>query len=426
MLKLLNKSKSILNVGLFFALFKSIVLFGPILVANIISISDYARFETGISLANIAVIIVNLGVSAAIPYYILKKKDETLVSLAFLHSSVIAILFITLGCTFFYLDAGREWSFFCFATASFSCQRSLSSFLKTEGQPVKSSFFEAGFYFSIILGIIYFLIYEMLTLYILNICALVISLGMATSTVFYFTKSNSKNNLLGLIKLKELYCFSSRALVTGVYVVFIITFVKAFGLMFLTEKDYATYSLMFRVLTVSIIFYQLFSTIYFRDIYSKNSNKVEQLALITFIVIFIASIIIFVFFSFYPHFVFSIEKSELISSRAEVFLLVSLLMPLWAVTALLENYIARERLFSCFLKQVVASNLILLFITVVLHCLLEVTFYNFICLHLCLVLLLLLCQIRSLNNVGINLNKLLIIIILIVLLGMVYGSFSVK
>lgn len=416
------KSFKLLNLIFSFGVFKSLAFFAPLLLVNQLTIQDYASFESGLAFANVLVIILNLGVSAAIPLFILKENNLSDVAYVYFHTYFVSLVLL-LSIFISFMVGMHDEMIFVLITLSILCnQRTISTHKKTISFPLQASFYEIYVFFSLTVCVVYGYVAGELTLGLINLFLVVFSIILLGVSLANFKKIKFQPKFFNFGKFKYLYSFSSASLLVGTCILLIVTFIRVCGESFLTAEQFIAYSISFRLCAISILAFQFIMIIKFKNIYESSSTYLDNHILIIFFLVMTVALLIGQMYPFFIDFIFEPRVVIIINNYKEIMLPIILTMPLWAMSAILENIISRERAFK--------RMLLILFLLLIPFCLIvflsygRLNYLNIIYLHVALVFLLILSQLITLKNNGVKLRRTYMCVFGYALIGGLSASLS--
>ncbi len=416
------KPFKLLSLIFSFGVFKSLAFFAPLLLANQLSIKDYASFESGLALANVLVIILSLGVSAAIPLFILKENSLSDVAYVYFHTYFISLLLLLSIFVSFMMGMNNEVIFILLILSILGNQRTLSTYKKTVSFPLQASFYEVYLFFSLMVCVFYGHVTGTLTLGLINLFLVAFSIILLGASLTNFKKIEFQPKLFSFTKFKYLYSFSSASLVVGTCILLIITFIRVGGESFLTAEQFIAYSIFFRLCAISILAFQFIIVVKFKSIYSSSPTYLDNQIITIFFLVLGITLLIGLTYPFFINFMFESRVVVIINNHKEILLPIMLTMPLWAMSAVLENTISRERAFKNMLFNLFLF--LLPFSFFIIWSLGNLSYLNILYLHVVLVLLLILSQLITLKNNGVKLMKTYACVLGYSLIGGVCASFS--
>lgn len=415
---------SVILFSLFFVLFKALTFFVPLLLLNQLSHSDYIIIESGLAISNIVVILLNLGVSAAVPLYLLKENKKSDVSYIYFHCIVVASLMLLVALICHFLLDSPKIIFICLVVSLLCNLRVIASHKKTLAQPIQASFFETFVFVVLSICIIIGFIIGEINLLIINLCLAIATIYVVTLAVAEALFSENKLIKCQFSKLKELYSFSAISLLSGIAIILIITLIRALGDGFLTDEEYLSYSTYFRYSSITIIAFQFTLTLKFKDIYESSEDYLDRKSCqIICLVLFLGLCLYHSQSSLFP-LLFNYDIQLILGNHNHVFFPVILAMPLWAVSAILENIIARERAFKSMLIYLGILFSIFSIIVLVLLYINKFDFIRMLYFHIILLVALVSSQLLALSKLGIKLIRIRIVVIVHLILGVLGASLS--
>lgn len=409
-----------------FALLKALTFFVPLLLINILTPHDYVILESGLAISNILVIVLNFGVSAAIPLYILKEKKVEDVSYIYLHCISASIIMVLLAIISELINYSTKLTFICIAVSILCNLRVISAHKKTLALPIQASFYEAYLFVVLLICVVIGEARELLEFIHINIVLFIASL-LLIATSLREVIGNTKNNItLNLSKFKALYSFSGAALIASIVVVSLITLIRALGEDFLTTEQFLSYSVYFRLASVAIIVFQFILTLKFKYIYDSSQDYLDRSSALIIICVFIIALVLYMSNSIIIPLFFNTKVQDILYSNASVVIPLVLTMPLWAASAILENIISRERAFKQMLFYLAVFSSLFFSITLVFYFYSGLHFLRIVYLHVLLLCFLVISQLLALYRLDIKLIRIFVIVIAYLILGVLGASLSSK
>jgi hypothetical protein len=407
-----------------FTAFKALTFFVPLLLINILVPQDYVILESGLAISNILVIALNLGVSAAIPLYILKEDKSSDVPYIYIHcilASVAMLVFSLLSQLYF---DSTKLTFICITVSILCNLRVISAHKKSLALPIQASFFETYLFVVLLICVVIGKVIGVLHLFHVNLVLFIASLfliSVSAKQLLYGSENKLKFNPS---KFKELYSFSGAALFVGITIVSLVSIIRALGDDFLTTEEYLSYSVYFRLSSVAIIAFQFILTLKFKDIYDSSQDYLDKSStVITVSVLIIALGVYASNFIIIPLF-FSDEVQTILSNNSSVVVPIVLAMPLWAASAIMENIISRERAFKGMLFYLVGLSFIFFSVVAFLYFNDELNFLRIMYFHVVLLCFLVISQLLALYKLDIKLIRISSLVIVHLILGVLGASLS--
>ncbi len=390
-----------LTDGICFALAKGTAFLVPLLAVRMMSLSDYGFLETSFAWGQQLTTLLSLGIPAAYPFFILKRR-ETAMQFYFWADS--CLLFLIAGLAgFLYLSGviARQPYFILLLTVLFAMERILSSILKTHGWGRIGVLVDSLYYFG--LGAALFIFWLMPSKSFFQILLSVLFLGLvllaAWNGIMLKARMRHFRNSLGFPAVKRLLAFSIPLIFSGVIIYWLVACSRIYLSWLLGNEAVGIYSFCFRFFAISILIYQFSYIMFFRKLYIVSSEHLDRNFSLLLGAVFLCSVLCFVSFFFIRSFFPSIQYGKLVLVLLEL----CCFMPVWCATALNEGIIARE-------NQIAKMNLILLpqivlFPLLVFWLRARMTLECFCLLHLCSCALVFFSQTAILYKYSIRLVK---------------------
>lgn len=325
-----------------FGVSKAIVFLAPLLLSNTLSKSNYGVLEYALNVAFIGAAILNLGVPNAYPYFKLKRKFQAIYAgfnfhfLYLLVSSLLALILILI----FKNQTQLVLSILFIYTLSNQVTYSLR--YKTNEKIIKAVFIDALFYV-VLLGAYLYIFFTG------NSNIKPIMYGAFLYSMIYMAITLKKSYKLEIQtafkKHQKLIKYGKSVMLSGLFILLIANSGRiVIDFVFKDKELIAIFGFYFRMASFVIMLHQILNIIYFKRIYTFNTQKLD-----TIFVIFL-SIIAFgvaATFSIIPkigiHF---FKLFETFSTYKSLYLVLCFQMIFWIVLANNENVIYREKLAS--------------------------------------------------------------------------------
>jgi O-antigen/teichoic acid export membrane protein len=319
---------------------KGTVFFVPLLLADSISQNDFGIVEY--SLAGLGMLMnsfLDVGVSAAYPYYTLKKKDKEIESGFELHVMWLGF-FLMINHALYALGVYGLIIFMTFTISYIiSNQNFYASKLKTKEKANTAVFISSGVYF-VLLALVGMSYLGGLTLSIQSINFWIQSYALVLFLYgcYRFFKYKEKDILKKYLKILK---FSVNLLVSSILLFSITVSGRILVEYFFDFDKVAVYSFYYRLATIVVMIYQVVAILYFKKIYTQSPKILDKYFSIFFVFIFSLS---FIFYFAAPYIVpqFSTFFKDTLVFSKELFFILSCQMVMWIATALNSNIIDRE------------------------------------------------------------------------------------
>lgn len=408
----------------FFSLFKALTFFVPLLLINILTPLEYVIFESGLAISNIAVIVLNFGVSAAVPLYLLKENKKEDIKYIYFHCVSVSSAMLCIALLSELYIHSEKLTFICISVSILCNVRVISSHKKTLSEPIKASFYEAYLFIALFTCVLFSKVFDVLSFTHINIILFFASLLLIVFASSELVEGKADKLSFKPSKLFTLYSFSSLALIVSVVVVFFVTLIRVLGEGFVTIDQYLTYSVYFRLASVAIIVFQFVLTLKFKDIYDSEQEGLDKSCILILFSVLIISLSIYVSNDIILPLLFSLEVQDIINNNSEVVLPIVLTMPLWAAIAVLENIISRERAFKLMLLYVSFASVVFFSFCLLAYLYGELSFVRIVYLHIVLLCILVISQLLALYKLDIKLTRILSFTLTFLVLGVFGASIS--
>lgn len=327
---------------LVFTIVKATVYFVPLLLADVLSRTDFGILEYALAgLGMVVNTVINLGVPGAYPYFILKEKRLDLQSSFKLHSIVLLIPFAVNQVLFFFFQL--EINFYLAFNVSYIIANQIfySTQFKSHQKSTFAVVLDSGVYI-VLLGFYIFYILGIIELSIKEINKVVLYYCFAYIFVAFKNFINHKKTI-SLTKYKKILKFSIHLLVSTLLIFLITSSGRILAELFFDFETVGIYSFYFRLAAVVVMIYQVVSISFFKDLYILEPLKLDKYYYKFFIFIYALSILIF-FVAPYIVGPLSAYFSQTYLIYKNTYFLLSCQMVVWIATALNSNIIDRENL----------------------------------------------------------------------------------
>ncbi|MCK0108294.1 hypothetical protein MWU58_03245 [Flavobacteriaceae bacterium S0825] len=353
--------KTVLKHRLFFLMAfgvsKAIVFLAPLLLSNTLSKTNYGVLEYALNIAFIGAAIINFGVPNAYPYFKLKRKFQAIYTgfnfhfLYLLASSFFALISI------FIFRNETQFVLSVLFIYTLSNQVTYSLRYKTDEKIIKAVFVDALFY--VVLLCAYFYIYLTDDSSIEPI-----TYGAFLYSIIYMIIALKKGYKLQIKaafkKHQKLIKYGKSVMLSGLFILLIANSGRiVIDLVFNDKELIAIFGFYFRMASFVVMLHQILNIIYFKRIYTFNTQKLD-----TIFVVFLSIIALGVAATYFIipkigiHF---FKLFETFPIYKDVYLVLCFQMIFWIVLANNENVIYREKLAS---KMNIAFTLLLTFFAV--------------------------------------------------------------
>ncbi len=330
--------------GIVFTIAKATVYFVPLLLADVLSKSDFGILEYALAgLGMIVNTIINLGVPGAYPYFVLKDKQHHLVPTFRLHAIILLIPF-TIN-QILYFGFNLDASFYLAFNVSYIIANQVfySTQLKTHEKSIVAVMIDSGVYIFLLL---YYVAYKFnivtASLEFINKFILVYAIVYVFFAIYNYLKNKEK---VSFEHYKTILRFSIHLLVSTFLIYLITTSGRILVEWFFNFESVGIYAFYFRLAAVVVMIHQVINIAFFKKIYTFEPTILDKYYFMFFIFIFSLSILIY-FFAPYIVSKFSDYFNETFQNHKAVYFILSAQMVMWIATALNSNIIDRENLAS--------------------------------------------------------------------------------
>lgn len=322
---------------------KGTVFIAPILLADILSERDFGVLEY--ALAGIGMLlnaIINLGVTGAYPYFIIKKKKKSIKEGFRLHPIWLALIFLInqflyFGFSFYALE------FFMAINVSYiiANQQFYSVQFKSHGNIFKAVFLDAGIYILLLFFVVCYYA-KLMGLSILSFSYGILAYSISfVIYAFYNIFQSEKENIFG--HYKKILSFSSHLLISTSFLFFLSVSGRILTKYLFGYEATGVYGFYFRLAAIVVMIHQIISIRFFKDIYTLKPQKLDAYFSYFYVFIFVTSILIY---ALTPHILpyFSSFFKETYYEYKLLFFVLFYQMIMWIGTALNSNIVDREGL----------------------------------------------------------------------------------
>lgn len=371
-------------VMLFSFLFaKAAAFLGPLWIANNSNISFYGAVEFYLGLGVWLAMAIGLGVAGAIPIQIIKNKNSYINELSTVLLFIVGCIAICITMFIYFQDLNDLYVLLAVIVFFSLAQQILSPLLKSQIVSAASPWLDnLAVHIVVISGILLCFFYGgevdrkiVNVMLLLFLCFFVIffaflykfldfDLAVLSKVYIESVKIGFPVLLNGLIMI---YIFNSGRLIIG---------------FFYTTAEVAAYSYVFRIFGVSLIAYQFFTLIFFKDIYALSNRKISKKIMNLMCIVALISL-----FSCSALFSFSddlIPSALLKLGVLDLVPLIAVQVNLWILSALLETRINTQGLTNKSARLCVIPAVVLLILFYLVSAL-NVSSIYLACSILCLV-----------------------------------------
>ena len=352
------------KLGVVFSLAKATVYFTPLLLADVLTKTDFGILEYALAgLGMIVNTIINIGVPGAYPYFILKQKKLELANAFKLHPIILIIPFLINQILFYGFNFNINYYMAFNMSFIIANQVFYSTQLKSHERSVLAVIIDSGIY---ILLLVYYLLLKLsgLTANIdsLNITIQLYSFYYVLYGILVFYKVD-KNELFE--KYKNILRYSIHLLLSTFLIFLITTSGRILVELFFDFETVGIYAFYFRLAAVVVMIHQIVNIAYFKKIYTLDPKILDKYYFLFFILIFFLSIFTYIALPLIASHISNFFVGTYTENK-QVYFLLSVQMVMWIATALNSSIIDRENLTSKnnpkFLILIVFSAIVLFFI----------------------------------------------------------------
>lgn len=330
--------------GMVFTISKATVYFIPLLLADILSKSDFGALEYALAgLGMIVNTIINLGIPGAYPYFVLKENNVNLKPAFKLHAIILLIPFIINQILYCFFDLDGVFYLAFNISYIIANQIFYSTQLKSHEKSVSAVIIDSGVYIVLLLcyilaklGIVYANL-NTINIFILFYCFIYIFYSAIN-----WLKTRSQ---VSFKNYKTLLKFSIHLLISTFLIFLITTAGRILVEFFFDFEVVGIYAFYFRLSAIVVMIHQIINIAYFKKIYTLNPAILDKYFFLFLVFIFSVSIAIY-FASPYLISHFSDYFNETYIANKTVYFLLSAQMVMWIASALSSNIIDRENLAS--------------------------------------------------------------------------------
>lgn len=335
--------KKNLTFLLSFSVAKGIVFFAPLFLADILSDSDYGLLEY--SLAGVGMILnafLDLGVSGAYPYFILREKRLNIKNGFLLHPIWLLLTFIINQFLFFGFNL-YTIEFYLALNVSYIIANQVfySTQFKSHEKPIQAVFLDAGVYIVLLIFGIGF-ITKLLnpTIENISIGITLYAILLAMFGTYNFIKAK-KDKLYK--KYKDIITFSIHLLFSSIFLFSLTVAGRILSKEFFGFEATGIYGFYYRISAIVVMVYQVITIRFFKEIYTLKPKTLDTKFALFYIFIFSISVLIY-FVSPYILPSFSNFFSETYKENSTLWFIIFCQMTMWISSALHSNIIDREGL----------------------------------------------------------------------------------
>jgi O-antigen/teichoic acid export membrane protein len=419
-LKTITQIKKHAAFGLVFTIAKATVYFVPLLLADVLSGTDFGVLEYALAgLGMVVNTIINLGVPGAYPYFVLREKRLELQASFKLHPIILLIPLVVNQVLFFFLQLDVNFYFAFNVSYIIANQVFYSTQLKSHEKSIAAVILDSGIY--VVLLVFYIL--SLLGIVEISIKAVSIFVALYCLVYVFYSINNffKHKSEISFTKYKTILKFSVHLLISTFLIFLITTSGRILVEYFFDFTAVGVYAFYFRLSAVVVMIYQIISITFFKKIYTLDPVLLDKYYHLFFIFIYVLSIMIFFIAPYFVGYVSNYFNETYLLNKSLYFLL-SAQMVMWIASALNSSIIDRESLAPKnnikFLTLVISSIILLYFVKN------QLTLALLTFLHMSIIFIACLVQYSSLYSKRINFKKSAITLVLIYLVTSSYYIFT--
>ena len=254
---------------------KAAVFVAPLMLSRSWGLADYGRFEFTLALATLLAVPFGVGLTGAIPYFLLKRADSSYLQAFQLHTVFAALALIAI--TPFYLTGRIAQPTFLAVvlTGIIVIQNIRSTLYKVWDSPVLASVVESGVYvvlLAIVLGVT--AVRAKLTQStMLLVFALYAAVLVALSNRGFNWKISWRERLQ---RYTESVKFGFPIIATSGLMIFLVTSGRLLSGKLLSMEAVGTYSFFYRLASSVIVLHSLLTTLFFRKLYQSDDASLDR------------------------------------------------------------------------------------------------------------------------------------------------------
>lgn len=255
-----------LRVGLYaitFCVLKSIVFIAPLAASNVYSLATYGVLEWTIALATTLVPVVALGLTAAVPYFLLHVGRPEVAESVRLHGGIVAATGIAVT-TLLLLARQIEGALLAGAISAFTVQAMWSSFAKAQGRATRASLYDAGVYATLLASLLISVWHGIgeLAFVVALLCYLIVLLSQA------------RMDKGTLVHASEAIRYGISFVVPTFAMVALVNSGRSLGGYLLTDEQIGLYAFLFRIAAPVVLIHQLLGVLLFKELYATRDPLV--------------------------------------------------------------------------------------------------------------------------------------------------------
>ncbi|MFJ2548413.1 hypothetical protein ACIOVF_18310 [Pseudomonas sp. NPDC087612] len=264
---MLRHAKHLFAQASIFALSKSAVLLAPFFAAWSLSTGEYGAVEWWLSVSMVVGPVLALGMHGVIAYGTLGGSLTQHLSSATAYVLVASTMAIVVSCSVFHL-ASQQWLIFAtvigLQSAIVVLQLAISARMKALGKGAVASLFESTVYLTLLVGLAaHWLGMDFLNVYvkIMTLC------GGVMGGVLLWISPRPQRDALNVRAMKGALLQSYKFLIGGVLMAAFMGGPRILLGLLDDETAVATFSIVFRWLSIAIVVHQFINTVFFKRVY---------------------------------------------------------------------------------------------------------------------------------------------------------------
>lgn len=321
---------------------KASVFLTPLMLSNLLSVSDYGMFEYSLSLAGLLAVPLAAGMHGSVSYFLLHRGRAGFAPMFSVHVFAISALSAMAACFAGLLQMPLQYSTAIALSGVLVSQFVYAAWAKTNGRPALSSTIESGLYL-LLLALAGLISMQMVAargqVLLAAIVAYLILWSMFSAG--HALRAKSKLNLVRRYRVALRYGFAliGASLVT----LLLVNSGRLLLGQLMSMADVGIYSFFFRMAAPAVLLHQLLSTYLFRQLYTSRPEALDRY--IAGLLLLIATVSVAGFFVLPVVLGSQFHYFELMSrSQRLVYWTLSFQMVFWVALAQMEPIINREGL----------------------------------------------------------------------------------
>jgi O-antigen/teichoic acid export membrane protein len=337
---------------------KATVFLLPLILSRSWSLHDYGLFEYALAWGTLVAVPLGVGMSGAIPYFLLKKGMSDYLSAFRLHSLLMGafLFFMTLA----YLSIGFNLTVYVtgFISGVLVIQSIRSTLCKVNEAPARASVLESGIYvFLFILVVLLWLMKIRFSFPLFVVGLNVYGLLLVLSSLRGFRWAEGRD-----LKLyRQTVEFGIPLILTSASIIFLVSSTRLLAGKLFSMEAVGIYSFFFRLTSPVILVHSLLTTIYFRRLYEAEQRALDRYFCLILTGILCLSLVLLAIIPklLVPYF----PLLERLRQHFGIYLVLSIQMVFWTAIALAEVIIYRQeqaRKFAVVLVGTIGALLLLI------------------------------------------------------------------